>query len=172
MLANDSSTSYDKRIPLVLMAEMEPSEQMSCEANHLDEEDRTGVVYVESLFRYAMFLTRNRNGGVVRDNPAVNKAISGMTALGRVGLPDDIGPMIACLTWRCNQITLVIVKQNRGAAPWGSSMEDTSLFQHGMVEVEPGVQLHYVLSEDNRWINAQRIEVSGGMSISLSDLLL
>lgn len=58
------------------------------------------------------------SGGVVRDNPEVNKAISEMTALGRAGLPDDIGPMIASL-----------------------------------------------LSEDNRWVNAQRIEVSGGMSI-------
>jgi NAD(P)-dependent dehydrogenase (short-subunit alcohol dehydrogenase family) len=58
------------------------------------------------------------SGGVVRDNPEVNKAISNMTALGRAGLPDDIGPMIASL-----------------------------------------------LSEDNRWVNAQRIEVSGGMSI-------
>jgi len=58
------------------------------------------------------------SGGVVRDNPEVNKAIAGITALGRAGLPDDIGPMIASL-----------------------------------------------LSEDNRWINAQRIEVSGGMSI-------
>ena len=58
------------------------------------------------------------SGGVVRDNPEVNKAVSAMTALGRAGVPDDIGPMIASL-----------------------------------------------LSEDNRWINAQRIEVSGGMSI-------
>jgi NAD(P)-dependent dehydrogenase (short-subunit alcohol dehydrogenase family) len=58
------------------------------------------------------------SGGVVRDNPNVNKAIAGITALGRAGLPDDIGPMIASL-----------------------------------------------LSEDNRWIDAQRIEVSGGMSI-------
>jgi NAD(P)-dependent dehydrogenase (short-subunit alcohol dehydrogenase family) len=58
------------------------------------------------------------SGGVVRDNPDVNKAIAGITALGRAGLPDDIGPMIASL-----------------------------------------------LSEDNRWIDAQRIEVSGGMSI-------
>jgi NAD(P)-dependent dehydrogenase (short-subunit alcohol dehydrogenase family) len=58
------------------------------------------------------------SGGMVRDNPAVNKMVSDMTALGRPGLPDDIGPMIASL-----------------------------------------------LSEDNRWINAQRIEVSGGMSI-------
>ena len=58
------------------------------------------------------------SGGVVRDNPEVNKAVSAMTALGRAGVPDDIGPMVASL-----------------------------------------------LSEDNRWINAQRIEVSGGMSI-------
>jgi NAD(P)-dependent dehydrogenase (short-subunit alcohol dehydrogenase family) len=41
-----------------------------------------------------------------------------MTALGRVGVPDDIGAMIASL-----------------------------------------------LSDDNRWINAQRIEVSGGTLI-------
>ncbi len=56
------------------------------------------------------------SGGMVRDNPAVNKMVSDMTALGRPGLPDDIGPMIASL-----------------------------------------------LSEDNRWVNGQRIEVSGGM---------
>ena len=58
------------------------------------------------------------SGGIVRDNPAVNKMVSDATALGRPGLPDDIGSMIASL-----------------------------------------------LSEDNRWINAQRIEVSGGQSI-------
>ncbi|BAJ81819.1 putative oxidoreductase [Acidiphilium multivorum AIU301] len=58
------------------------------------------------------------SGGIVRDNPEVNKRISDLTALGRAGLPDDIGPMIAAL-----------------------------------------------LSEDNRWINAQRIEASGGMVI-------
>jgi NAD(P)-dependent dehydrogenase (short-subunit alcohol dehydrogenase family) len=56
------------------------------------------------------------SGGMVRDNPEVNKRVAEMTALGRVGEPDDIGPMIASL-----------------------------------------------LSDDNRWINAQRIEVSGGM---------
>jgi len=56
--------------------------------------------------------------GMVRDNPEVNKRIADMTALGRAGLPDDIGPMIASL-----------------------------------------------LSDDNRWVNAQRIEVSGGTSI-------
>jgi NAD(P)-dependent dehydrogenase (short-subunit alcohol dehydrogenase family) len=58
------------------------------------------------------------SGGMVRDNPQVNKAVADMTALGRAGLPDDIGPVIASL-----------------------------------------------LSEESRWINAQRIEVSGGMSI-------
>lgn len=57
-------------------------------------------------------------GGAVRDNPDVNKIFADMTALGRAGLPDDIGPMIASL-----------------------------------------------LSEDNRWVNAQRIEVSGGQGI-------
>ena len=58
------------------------------------------------------------SGGMLRDNPDVNKQVAGMTALGRTGLPEDIGPMIASL-----------------------------------------------LSDDNRWVNAQRIEVSGGMSI-------
>ncbi len=58
------------------------------------------------------------SGGMVRDNPEVNKAVSDATALGRPGVPDDIGPMIASL-----------------------------------------------LSEENRWVNAQRIEVSGGMMI-------
>jgi NAD(P)-dependent dehydrogenase (short-subunit alcohol dehydrogenase family) len=57
-------------------------------------------------------------GGAVRDNPEINKLFAGMTALGRVGLPDDIGPMISSL-----------------------------------------------LSDDNRWVNAQRIEVSGGQGI-------
>jgi NAD(P)-dependent dehydrogenase (short-subunit alcohol dehydrogenase family) len=57
-------------------------------------------------------------GGAVRDQPAINKQIADMTALGRVGLADDIGPMIASL-----------------------------------------------LSQDNRWVNAQRIEVSGGQGI-------
>jgi NAD(P)-dependent dehydrogenase (short-subunit alcohol dehydrogenase family) len=57
-------------------------------------------------------------GGAVRDNPDINKIFAEMTALGRVGVPDDIGPMIASL-----------------------------------------------ISEDNRWVNAQRIEVSGGQAI-------
>jgi NAD(P)-dependent dehydrogenase (short-subunit alcohol dehydrogenase family) len=57
-------------------------------------------------------------GGSVRDNKQVNEFIASVTALGRPGLPDDIGPVVATL-----------------------------------------------LTEDNRWINAQRIEVSGGMFV-------
>ena len=56
------------------------------------------------------------NGGAVRDNPEINSFLASQTALGRVGLPDDIGGAIASL-----------------------------------------------LSAENRWINGQRIEVSGGM---------
>ncbi|KQM64581.1 short-chain dehydrogenase [Pedobacter sp. Leaf216] len=55
-------------------------------------------------------------GGVVRDNDQVNAGIAANTALGRVGLPDDIGGVIA-----------------------------------------------FLCTEDARWINAQRIEASGGM---------
>jgi NAD(P)-dependent dehydrogenase (short-subunit alcohol dehydrogenase family) len=55
-------------------------------------------------------------GGVVRDNAQLNASIASQTALGRVGLPDDIGGVIALL-----------------------------------------------LSSENGWINAQRIEASGGM---------
>src|SRR5271167_190080 len=58
------------------------------------------------------------SGGIVRDNPAVNKMIAENTALGRAGLPGDLGPMIASL-----------------------------------------------LSEDNHWVNAQRIEVAGGVAL-------
>lgn len=57
-------------------------------------------------------------GGQVRDNRQMNQFVAAQTALGRAGVPDDIGPMIASL-----------------------------------------------LTEDNRWINAQRIEVSGGMFV-------
>ncbi len=58
------------------------------------------------------------SGGMVRDNPEVNKRVAEMTALGRAGVPEDIGPMIAAL-----------------------------------------------LSDENRWVNGQRIEVSGGMAL-------
>ncbi|MCJ8517950.1 NAD(P)-dependent dehydrogenase (short-subunit alcohol dehydrogenase family) [Pseudorhizobium tarimense] len=36
-------------------------------------------------------------GGAVRDMPDLNSQFAGMTALGRVGVPDDIGPMVASL---------------------------------------------------------------------------
>jgi NAD(P)-dependent dehydrogenase (short-subunit alcohol dehydrogenase family) len=42
-------------------------------------------------------------GGAVRDIPDYNKAFAGMTALGRVGVPDDIGPMIASLLGEDNR---------------------------------------------------------------------
>ncbi|WP_306590082.1 SDR family NAD(P)-dependent oxidoreductase [Geothrix sp. 21YS21S-4] len=36
-------------------------------------------------------------GGTVRDNPAVNQFIASQTALGRVGLPDDVGGALTAL---------------------------------------------------------------------------
>ena len=57
-------------------------------------------------------------GGVVRDDPQTNAQIAGVTALGRVGLPEDVGGAVAAL-----------------------------------------------LSDGNRWITGQRIEVSGGMML-------
>jgi NAD(P)-dependent dehydrogenase (short-subunit alcohol dehydrogenase family) len=57
-------------------------------------------------------------GGMVRDNAGMNAAIASQTALGRVGLPDDIGGAVSLL-----------------------------------------------LSPEARWINGQRIEVSGGIML-------
>jgi len=57
-------------------------------------------------------------GGVVRDVADMNKHLAAETALGRVGLPDDIGSVVA-----------------------------------------------FLCSDDSKWINAQRIEVSGGFKI-------
>lgn len=37
------------------------------------------------------------SGGIVRDNPELNQRIAAMTALGRVGQPDDIGGAVAML---------------------------------------------------------------------------
>lgn len=37
------------------------------------------------------------SGGMVRDNPELNQRVADMTALGRAGVPDDIGPLIASL---------------------------------------------------------------------------
>lgn len=55
-------------------------------------------------------------GGRVRDDEATNQMVSSITALGRAGLPEDIGGVVA-----------------------------------------------FLCSEAGRWINGQRIEVSGGM---------
>lgn len=57
-------------------------------------------------------------GGVVRDNQELNQMISSLTALGRVGLPDDIGSVVA-----------------------------------------------FLCSDDSKWVNAQRIEVAGGIYV-------
>jgi NAD(P)-dependent dehydrogenase (short-subunit alcohol dehydrogenase family) len=57
-------------------------------------------------------------GGAVRDNKDLNAMIANTTALGRVGLPDDIGSVVA-----------------------------------------------FLCSDDAKWVNAQRIEVAGGVHI-------
>ena len=57
-------------------------------------------------------------GGVVRDNPQVNEMVASHTALGRAGLPEDIGGVVAAL-----------------------------------------------LSPEMGWVNAQRIEASGGQRL-------
>ena len=36
-------------------------------------------------------------GGMVRDNSQVNAHLSGLTAMGRVGLPDDVGGALAAM---------------------------------------------------------------------------
>ena len=41
--------------------------------------------------------TEAQLGGRVRDNPEINKMVASMTALGRVGLPEDIGGAVAML---------------------------------------------------------------------------
>lgn len=41
-------------------------------------------------------------GGMVRDNLEINKAVASGIALGRVGLPSDIGPMVASLVSDAN----------------------------------------------------------------------
>ena len=57
-------------------------------------------------------------GGAVRDNAELNAIIANTTALGRVGLPDDIGSVVA-----------------------------------------------FLCGDDAKWVNAQRIEVAGGVHI-------
>ena len=43
------------------------------------------------------------SGGVVRDNADTNRFVASVTALGRAGVPDDIGPMIAALLSDANR---------------------------------------------------------------------
>ena len=43
------------------------------------------------------------SGGAVRDNPEMNRFVSSVTALGRAGVPDDIGPMVASLLSDANR---------------------------------------------------------------------
>ena len=57
-------------------------------------------------------------GGGVRDNAEINESIAAITALGRVGLPEDIGGVVA-----------------------------------------------FLCTDEARWINGQRIEVSGGVML-------
>jgi len=57
-------------------------------------------------------------GGHVRDNKEMNAQIASLTALGRVGLPDDIGGVVA-----------------------------------------------FLCTEEAKWINGQRIEVTGGIGL-------
>jgi NAD(P)-dependent dehydrogenase (short-subunit alcohol dehydrogenase family) len=57
-------------------------------------------------------------GGAVRDNQELNSMISSLTALGRVGLPDDVGGVVA-----------------------------------------------FLCSDESKWVNAQRIEVAGGIFV-------
>jgi NAD(P)-dependent dehydrogenase (short-subunit alcohol dehydrogenase family) len=89
---------------------------------------------VESLTRYQAQELGNRKirvntlapgaiatdfgGGAVRDNSELNAMIANTTALGRVGLADDIGSVVA-----------------------------------------------FLCSDEAKWVNAQRIEVSGGVHI-------
>lgn len=42
-------------------------------------------------------------GGMVRDNPEINQFVADSTAMGRAGLPDDIGGAIASLLVGDNQ---------------------------------------------------------------------
>jgi NAD(P)-dependent dehydrogenase (short-subunit alcohol dehydrogenase family) len=58
------------------------------------------------------------NGGGVRDNEQINAMVASVTALGRAGVAEDIGGVVA-----------------------------------------------FLCTDDARWINAQRIEASGGMNV-------
>lgn len=58
------------------------------------------------------------SGGLLRDNEPVQQMVTSVTALGRIGVAEDVGSAIAAL-----------------------------------------------LSEENRWVNGQRLEVSGGVHL-------
>jgi NAD(P)-dependent dehydrogenase (short-subunit alcohol dehydrogenase family) len=57
-------------------------------------------------------------GGAVRNSPELKNMLSSLTVLGRVGLPEDIGGVVA-----------------------------------------------FLCSDDSKWVNAQRIEVAGGIFV-------
>ena len=57
-------------------------------------------------------------GGAMEDTPQIRAYVAGATALGRVGLPDDVGGVVA-----------------------------------------------FLCSEDAKWVNGQRIELTGGMNL-------
>ncbi|GAB3281545.1 SDR family oxidoreductase [Larkinella harenae] len=57
-------------------------------------------------------------GGAMEDTPAIRTFVAGLTALGRVGLPDDVGGVVA-----------------------------------------------FLCSDEAKWVNGQRIEVTGGMNL-------
>jgi len=57
-------------------------------------------------------------GGAMTDTPEMRAYVAGLTALGRVGLPDDVGGVVA-----------------------------------------------FLCSEDAKWVNGQRIELTGGMNL-------
>ena len=58
------------------------------------------------------------NNAAIRNNPQLKGMLSNITALGRVGKPDDIGGVVA-----------------------------------------------FLCTEDSKWVNGQRIEVSGGINV-------
>jgi NAD(P)-dependent dehydrogenase (short-subunit alcohol dehydrogenase family) len=58
------------------------------------------------------------NNATIRNNPQLKERLGALTALGRVGLADDVGPVVA-----------------------------------------------FLCTDDARWVNGQRIEVSGGINI-------
>ncbi|MCE7065081.1 SDR family NAD(P)-dependent oxidoreductase [Dyadobacter sp. CY326] len=57
-------------------------------------------------------------GGTMADTPEIRAYVAGLTALGRVGLPDDVGGVVA-----------------------------------------------FLCSDDAKWVNGQRIELTGGMNL-------